>query len=76
MADRQDDEACAERLRIALDLAASGIEMRRAQLKRHFPEETSTQIDERLNAWLRERPGAEFGDSPGRVVDLAGVLDR
>ncbi len=76
MADRQDDEACAERLRVALDLAASGIEMRRAQLKRRFPEETSAQIDERLNAWLRQRPGAEFGDSPGRVVDPENVLDQ
>ena len=62
------DEACARRLRTALDLADSGIEMRRAQLRRNHPGATEVEIDRRLNRWLRHRPGAEYGDAEGSPV--------
>ena len=61
--------------RIDKMMKRAGIEMQWAQLRWRFPEETNAEIDERLNAWLREWPGAEFGDSPGRVVDPASVLN-
>ena len=66
----QSHEACARRLRTALDLADSGILLRRQQLRRTHPNATEEEIDERLNAWLKKRPGAEFGDAPGRPRSL------
>ncbi len=71
----QSHKACAKRLRIAVDLADSGIAMRRAQLRRTHPNESTSQIDERLNRWLRERPGAKFGDAPGRLVDPSSIFE-
>ncbi len=42
--------------------------MMRQRLRREHPELSARAIEERLVEWLRERPGAEFGDSPGRPV--------
>ena len=67
----QSPEARAQRLRIALDLAASGIQMKLNQLRRRHPDESDAQIQERLNKWLRNRPM----DSPGRHIDPATILD-
>lgn len=58
----------AERLRTALEMCDAGVEMMRLNLRRRFPEEGNEQIAARLSAWLRERPGAEHGDAPGRAV--------
>lgn len=69
------DEACARRLRTALDLADSGIQMRRAQLRRQYPDASEAEIDERLGRWLRHRPGAEHGDAEGRVIPASEYLD-
>ncbi len=55
-----------ERFRIAMDLFQAGVEMKRQNLKREDPHATEEQIEERLLAWLRHRPGAEFGDCEGR----------
>jgi hypothetical protein len=63
------DPIYAQRLLIALDLAESGIQMRRAQLERRYPDESKEEIKERLKAWLLTRPGAEGGDAQGRIVD-------
>lgn len=65
------DPIYAKRLLIALDLAESGIQMRRAQLERRYPDESKEEIQERLKAWLLTRPGAEGGDGQGRIVDPA-----
>ena len=67
----QSDEARARRLRTALDLADSGIALRRAQLRRKYPEETDEGIDRRLGKWLRDRPC----DAPGRPIDPSKILD-
>jgi hypothetical protein len=53
-----------ERLRTALDLFDTGVRMRRAALKRELPHASEAEIDQRLAAWLRERPGAPHGDGP------------
>jgi hypothetical protein len=66
----QSHEAKARRLRTALDLADAGIAMKRMQFRRTYPEETSEEIDRRLNLWLRDRPY----DAPGRVVDGSKYL--
>ena len=61
-------EALAERLRTAFDLCEVGESMRRAQLRREHPDATEDEIEARLVAWLRTRPGAEHGDAWGRPI--------
>ena len=65
-----DDSAARERLsrrlRSAFDLQRFGIAMMRQNLVRRHPAETEAEIDDRLRAWLRARPGAEHGDAVGR----------
>lgn len=58
--------SCAARLRLALDLADSGLDMMHQNLRRRFPAEGEEEIERRLAARLLERPGAEFGDAAGR----------
>lgn len=59
----------AERFRVALDLFETGVRIMRQNLKRDFPDATEQEIEDRLNAWLRHRPGAEHGDRPGRRLE-------
>lgn len=42
----------------------------RARLHREHPEWTESQVQATIEEWLGERPGAEFGDCPGRPVTL------
>ena len=42
----------------------------RQNLRRKHPAATHEDIERLLQAWLHERPGAEFGDCPGRPIDL------
>lgn len=65
------DNPAAERLRTALALFEAGVEMMRQNLRRQFPDADEREIQERLTAWLRHRPGAEYGDCVGRPVDPA-----
>jgi len=55
-------------LRVALDLSETGIALMRQNLRRRLPEESEDDIDQRLRAWVRHRPGAEHGDAVGRAV--------
>ena len=66
----QSDKARSERLRIALDLADSGIQMYRQRLRRTYPGESEAQISQRLSKWLADRPP----DSPGRPIDPSTIL--
>jgi hypothetical protein len=68
-----DERAVAEiaaRLRTAFELFETGLEMRRQQLRRAHPELAEPEIEALLAAWLKERPGAEFGDAVGRRIAL------
>ena len=56
----------AARLRLALDLFEAGESMTRQNLRRRFPAASAAEIEERMDRWLSERPGAEFGDAVGR----------
>ncbi len=58
----------AERLRLALDMAATGESLMRATLRRRHPEADEAAIERMIVAWYRTRPGAEFGDAVGRPV--------
>ena len=61
------DQAAA-RLRAALEMFETGVQMMRQNLRRNHPTLSDAEIEERVTAWLRERPGAEFGDAVGRRV--------
>lgn len=53
-----------------MELFETGVELMRQNLRRRHPEATDREIDAQLHRWLGERPGAEHGDAPGRVVRL------
>jgi len=56
--------------RLTLDLFETGVRLMRQNLRRADPRADEREIDRQLRTWLRERPGAEHGDSPGRMVDI------
>ena len=60
------DLTVADKLRLAVDLAEAGLDVMRARLQREDAEADAEEIERRLVAWLRERPGAEHGDAEGR----------
>jgi hypothetical protein len=57
----------AEKLRAALELHEVGVAVMRQNLRRRHPDATQSRIEQLLSAWLHTRPGAEHGDSAGRV---------
>jgi len=61
-------DAAARRLRLALDLFETGEALMRQRLRQEHPALTEAEIEARLLEWLRDRPGAEFGDAAGRPV--------
>lgn len=61
-------EATVRRLQTAFDLHDAGVALMRQNLRREDPTASEVEIERRLVAWLRQRPGAPFGDSPGRVI--------
>ena len=58
------DSPEARRFAQAVAMADEGIELMRSNLRRRHPDETDQEIDERLEAWLIDRPL----DAPGHVV--------
>lgn len=58
--------AAAARLRTALDLFDTGVEIKRRGLMRLFPDADTATIERKIVEWLRTRPGAEHGDAVGR----------
>ena len=70
--DAHESEAMARRLRQTFDMFDAGVSMMRARLRREHPDADDREIDHLVRVWLHTRPGAEHGDSPGRLrrVDL------
>jgi hypothetical protein len=64
----------ANAFRTTLDLFETGLELMRQNLRRDRPDAAEQEIERGLHQWLRDRPGAEFGDCPGRRVDLSSKL--
>lgn len=60
----------AEAFRTTLDMYETGVALMRQNLRRANPDASEEAIEELVTAWLHERPGAEHGDCPGRLVDL------
>lgn len=67
--DEDERKRCAKRLRTALELADAGIAMQRTKYRRQNPDASDNEIDRMLREWLQHRPGAEHGDTVGRVVE-------
>jgi signal transduction histidine kinase len=61
-------DAAAARLRAAIEMFETGVEMMRQTLRRTNPAASEGEIEARLRTWLAERPGAPFGDALGRPV--------
>jgi Rv0078B-related antitoxin len=59
------EERMAARLRLAFDLYEAGEDLMRQNLRRQDPQADDAEIERRLVAWLRHRPGAEQGDAVG-----------
>lgn len=72
--DDQSDNACAQRLRTALDLLESGIQMRLVQLRRAHPGEDDAAIRQRLNDWLLSRADAGYEGPIWRHVEPSSLL--
>ncbi|MFN0061880.1 MAG: hypothetical protein ACKVPX_05110 [Myxococcaceae bacterium] len=49
-------QTAAERFRHALEMYEFGVGMMRQNLRRQFPSDSESQIDERLLEWLHHRP--------------------
>ena len=64
MSDEQ--KAIAERLRLAFDMFATGVEMMHLKLRREDPQASAEIIESRLVEWLQS-PGAEDGHEIGRL---------
>jgi hypothetical protein len=62
----QDSLAVAERIRLALDLYATGEALIRQRICREHPDLSPAAVEARLVVWLQIRPGAEQGDAVGR----------
>ena len=61
-------DSAAANLEDALELADLAERMVRARLRREHPEWSDGELEERVLAWLHERPGAEHGDADGIPV--------
>jgi hypothetical protein len=61
-------ELAAQRLRLALEMFGVGEALKRQQIRREHPDADEADIEERLVAWLQERPGAESGDASGKPI--------
>jgi len=62
------DSAAEERFRTALGLYSAGVDLQRQRLRRTFPDESSAEIELRLQRWLLRE--GEPGDCVGRTVQL------
>jgi len=56
--------------RTTLDLFQTGVDLMRQNLRRRYPEASDELLEQLLQQWLLDRPGAESGDCPGRRVDV------
>jgi Rv0078B-related antitoxin len=54
----------------SLDLFATGLALMRQNLRRRHANADEVTIDQLLNDWLLERPGAKLGDCSEEITDL------
>lgn len=54
--------------RTTLDLFETGVALMRQTIRRQDPSASEADVERRVRAWLRHRPGAEDGDGAGPPV--------
>jgi hypothetical protein len=64
------DQSVADAFRLTIELFDTGVRIMRENLRRRDPDASDDTIERRLQEWLRDRPGAEFGDCTGRPIDV------
>ena len=64
------DMTTAQKLKKTLKLSQAGLEMKRQQLIREFPNEEKAQILQRMLKWQCQRKEAPAGDFPGPTREL------
>jgi hypothetical protein len=68
--------SAAASLQAALDLFETGLQLMRQNLRRRYPDADDEAIDRLVDEWLLDRPGAESGDCPGRLVAPENLKTR
>lgn len=63
--------ALGARLRFALEMVETGVELMRCNLRREHPEAGEERIQELLNEWLLWRRPDEFSEGPLRLRNAA-----
>jgi hypothetical protein len=63
-------ETAQQRFAIALELADLAEQMLRSRTMRKHPEYGEHEIEQVIDTWYGERPGAEQGDAMGPSIDL------
>jgi Rv0078B-related antitoxin len=53
---------------VAMELLELGLKMRAERHRREHPEASEAEVAAVVHAWKVDRPGAPFGDAPGRSV--------
>ena len=56
----QSPEACARRLRLALQMSDDGVQLKRSQFRRENPHFTEAQLDACVRQWLQDTPPPGF----------------
>jgi hypothetical protein len=54
------------RLRFALDLFEAACDLYKRRIRREHPSISGEEMDALVAAWIRDRPGAPYGDAAGR----------
>jgi hypothetical protein len=70
MPDAPEASSISDAFRTTLDLFQTGVDLMRQNLRSRHPDANEHEVDRLIQAWLLERPGAEFGDCPGRPIDV------
>jgi hypothetical protein len=53
-----------------MEMFGFGVALREQQFRSAHPQAAEPAIESTMIAWMRWRPGAEFGDAGGRPIEL------
>lgn len=66
------DPEILERMQLTFELYEVAETMKRQNIRRRHPELSAEEVEERVVAWLRHRPGARHGDADGPLFAVRG----
>lgn len=59
-----------EGLALALELTEMGSRLNAQRFRREHPDATEADVEQAINVWWLDRPGAPIGDGPGHRVEF------